>query len=133
MNLEQAWPNTLSMFSLLFVPGLINPPLARTCVCVQSYMWCEDGPTPQILPARLAQPWVAVAAALDMPPVLVYATYNLYNWRKIDPAGPIALGNICCLHNFFGGQVGAELVLIKQIRTLASRPALVDPRFCWEP
>ncbi|MEW5300281.1 MAG: hypothetical protein WDW36_003222 [Sanguina aurantia] len=69
-----------------------------------SYMWCEDGPTPQILPARLAQPWVAVAAALDMPPVLVYATYNLYNWRKIDPAGPIALGNICCLHNFFGGQ-----------------------------
>jgi indoleamine 2,3-dioxygenase len=45
-------------------------------------MWCEEGPTPSLLPAVIAQPWVAVSGALGMPPVLVYATYNLLNWRR---------------------------------------------------
>lgn len=67
-------------------------------------MWCESpgpgpqGSPPQVLPAVLAVPWVDVARALDMPPVLVYATYNLYNWKRLDPSGPVALGNIVCLH-----------------------------------
>jgi hypothetical protein len=56
-----------------------------------------------VLPAGLAAPWCAVSAALDMPPVLVYATYNLYNWRRLDGGGAVALGNTCCLHNFLGG------------------------------
>lgn len=66
-------------------------------------MWCDGPGTPSVLPAGLAAPWCAVAAALDMPPVLVYATYNLANWRRLDPAAPVQLGNICCLHNFLGG------------------------------
>jgi hypothetical protein len=103
-------------------------------------MWCEEGPTPGVLPAVIAQPWVAVSGALGMPPVLAYATYNLLNWRRwgqvlrmagmarparrqlgarppahpaclpcrtpaarLDPQGPIELGNIVCLHNFLGG------------------------------
>jgi len=62
-----------------------------------AHIWL-GGPTPPAeLPARLAVPWAAVAAALDMPPVLVYSTYNLINWRRLDPAGPVALGNIVCL------------------------------------
>ncbi|KAJ9514692.1 hypothetical protein QJQ45_028427, partial [Haematococcus lacustris] len=67
-----------------------------------AYMWCEASPTsatpgasapppPTHLPAVLAVPWVAVAEALDMPPVLVYATYNLLNWRRLD-VGPTAGG-----------------------------------------
>ena len=60
-------------------------------------MWCEGGPTPQALPAAIAVPWSQVAAALGMPPILTYATYNLYNWRRLDPAAPIQLGNIVCL------------------------------------
>ena len=36
------------------------------------YMWCDGPGVPQLLPARLAAPWCAVAAALDMPPVLTY-------------------------------------------------------------
>ncbi|PSC67570.1 hypothetical protein C2E20_8766 isoform A [Micractinium conductrix] len=38
-----------------------------------------------------------------MPPVSVYSTYNLANWQRLDPSGPVALGNIACLHNFLGG------------------------------
>ncbi len=36
------------------------------------YMWCDGPGVPPMLPARLAAPWCAVAAALDMPPVLTY-------------------------------------------------------------
>nr|ARO50091.1 indoleamine 2,3-dioxygenase [Yamagishiella unicocca] len=68
-----------------------------------AYVWCEPGPPPSSLPAVLAVPWVRVAAAVGMPPVLTYATYNLYNWRRLDPAGPLHLGNIVCLQNFLGG------------------------------
>ncbi|KAL4421502.1 hypothetical protein ABPG75_010793 [Micractinium tetrahymenae] len=67
------------------------------------YMWCDDPEPPTTLPALLAAPWCAVAAALDMPPVLTYSTYNLLNWRRLDPAGPVALGNTACLANFLGG------------------------------
>lgn len=66
-------------------------------------MWCDGPEPPPVLPAVLAGPWCTVAAALDMPPVLTYATYNLLNWRRLDPAGAVGLGNIACLHNFLGG------------------------------
>eukprot|EP00955_Chlamydomonas_euryale_P111228 366050-Chlamydomonas_euryale.AAC.14 len=67
---------------------------------MQAYMWCEqDGsPPPSMLPAVLAVPWAATAARVGMPPVLVYATYNLLNWRRLDPDGPVQLGNIVCLN-----------------------------------
>jgi hypothetical protein len=53
----------------------------------QAYCWCDGPDPPPALPAHLARPWVAVAAALDMPPVLTYATYNLLNWRHLPAAG----------------------------------------------
>ncbi|KAG2438059.1 hypothetical protein HXX76_005669 [Chlamydomonas incerta] len=68
-----------------------------------AYMWCEPGPPPALLPAVLAVPWARLSAAVGMPPILTYATYNLYNWRRLDPTGPVQLGNIVCLHNFLGG------------------------------
>jgi indoleamine 2,3-dioxygenase len=67
-----------------------------------AFIWLES-PHSSELPAHLAVPWVAVSKALDMPPILTYSTYNLINWRKIDAKGPIELGNICCLFNFYGG------------------------------
>lgn len=50
-----------------------------------------------------AIPWRRVACCLGRPPVLSYASYALSNWRRIDAAGPIALGNIALLQNFLGG------------------------------
>lgn len=68
-----------------------------------AYLWCDVQPPPQSLPAVLAVPWVRVSEQLGMPPVLCYCTYNLLNWRRLDPNGPVALGNIACLLNFLGG------------------------------
>jgi indoleamine 2,3-dioxygenase len=68
-----------------------------------AFVWCDGPDPPAALPAGLAVPWSKVAGALAMPPVLVYSTFNLLNWRRLDPAGPIELGNICCLNNFLGG------------------------------
>lgn len=63
-----------------------------------AYMWCEGDQPPSSLPAHIAVPWWTVAKRLDMPPVLVYSMYNLYNWRRLDSSGPVELGNIVCLH-----------------------------------
>ena len=74
-----------------------------------AYVWADaaggapaGASPPSTLPARLATPWLAVSTALDMPPILSYATYNLLNWRRLDATAPIELGNIVCLHNFLG-------------------------------
>ena len=61
-------------------------------------MWCAGPEVPTTLPAVLSRPWATVAAALRMPPVLVYATYNLMNWQRLDVAQPIALGNLAVQH-----------------------------------
>jgi indoleamine 2,3-dioxygenase len=67
-----------------------------------AYVWGDPQPA-AILPARLAQPWHAVATRLGLPPMMVYAYHALHKWRRIDPAGPIAVGNIVLTQNFTGG------------------------------
>jgi indoleamine 2,3-dioxygenase len=57
-------------------------------------------PPVRTLPANLARPLCRVAADLQRPPILSYAGYALYNWYRLDPAEPIALGNIDTLQNF---------------------------------
>lgn len=56
--------------------------------------------TAHSLPANIARPLCAACALLQRPPVLSYDGYALYNWRRLDPNGPIALGNIDTLQNF---------------------------------
>lgn len=57
----------------------------------------------QRIPAVLAQPFYEVATHLGIPPILSYALQAMRNWRRIDPAGPVAVGNLTLLHNFLGG------------------------------
>jgi indoleamine 2,3-dioxygenase len=52
------------------------------------------------LPANLARPLAKACRLLGRPPILSYDGYALYNWKRFDPAGPIALGNIDTLQNF---------------------------------
>jgi indoleamine 2,3-dioxygenase len=66
------------------------------------YVWEGPVPAPR-LPPSIAVPWHAVATRLGRPPVLSYASYALDNWRRLDPSGPIALGNLALLQNFLGG------------------------------
>ena len=65
-----------------------------------AYINQVDAPPIGLLPANLARPLVAACKILDRPPLLSYDGYALYNWRRLDPAGPIALGNIDTFQNF---------------------------------
>jgi indoleamine 2,3-dioxygenase len=52
------------------------------------------------LPRNIAAPLCDVCQRLGRPPILSYDGYALYNWKRFDPAGPIALGNIDTVQNF---------------------------------
>ena len=77
----------------------------------QAYVWGQDPPATSI-PEGFAEFWFRVSDKLDLPPVLCYAPYALYNWRRLDPDKPIALGNIAIVQNFLGGMDEDWFVLI---------------------
>lgn len=76
-----------------------------------AFVWGNQ-PAADSLPENLAQAWVAVAELVGRPPVLSYASYALHNWHRLDPDGPIALGNIALKQNFLGGQDEEWFVLV---------------------
>ncbi|HEV8242590.1 MAG TPA: hypothetical protein VGQ07_01225 [Nitrospirales bacterium] len=88
------------------------------------YVWEEPHRPAGRLPASLAVPWHHVMKRLGRPPVLSYASYALDNWRRLDPAQPIALGNIALLQNFFGGLDEEWFVLIHVDIEAKAGPAL---------
>ncbi|MGO9598287.1 MAG: hypothetical protein ACLP7Q_09880 [Isosphaeraceae bacterium] len=53
-----------------------------------------------VLPSNLAIPLCDVCNRLGRPPILSYDGYALYNWKRFDAQGPIALGNIDTIQNF---------------------------------
>ena len=61
----------------------------------------QIGPAPAtLLPKNLAVPLRHACRLLARPPILSYDGYALYNWKRFDPSGPIALGNIDTIQNF---------------------------------
>ena len=67
-----------------------------------AYVFGEK-PTVDRIPAVLAKPWYEVAKRLGRPPVLSYESYALDNWQRLDPNGPIAMGNVALAQNFLAG------------------------------
>jgi indoleamine 2,3-dioxygenase len=61
---------------------------------------------------------------LGRPPVLSYSSYALHNWRRMNPKGPIALGNICLLQNFHGGLDEEWFILVHIEIEAKAAPAL---------
>jgi len=57
-------------------------------------------PRATLLPANIAIPLCKACRLLNRPPILSYDGYALFNWKKFDPQGPIALGNIDTIQNF---------------------------------
>jgi indoleamine 2,3-dioxygenase len=57
-------------------------------------------PPATLLPKNIAVPLCHACQLLGRPPILSYDGYALYNWKRFDPAGPIALGNIDTLQDF---------------------------------
>ena len=54
----------------------------------------------RVLPENISVPLVDACCRLGRPPILSYDGYALYNWKRFDPAGPVALGNLDTLQNF---------------------------------
>jgi indoleamine 2,3-dioxygenase len=54
----------------------------------------------RLLPANLALPLCRACNLLNRPPILSYDGYALYNWKRFQRDGPIALGNIGTVQNF---------------------------------
>jgi indoleamine 2,3-dioxygenase len=57
-------------------------------------------PRANALPRNLAVPLCKACELLGRPPILSYDAYALYNWKRFDPNGPMALGNLDTLQNF---------------------------------
>jgi indoleamine 2,3-dioxygenase len=57
-------------------------------------------PPTNVLPHNLAVPLCRICQILARPPILSYDGYALFNWKRFDPGGPIALGNIDTIQNF---------------------------------
>ena len=88
---EPVTPETLPSLRLFYV---------RLGFLASGYVNQVGVPPTSRLPASLAVPLCHVCRLLDRPPMLSYDGYALYNWFRIDPHGPIALGNIDTMQNF---------------------------------
>ena len=93
---------------LPFIPAIWREQDYRAAMRILSfaghaYVWEAPDQPATALPPQLARPWHEVAQKLSRPPVLSYASYALDNWRRLDPAKPIQVGNIVLLQNFLGG------------------------------
>lgn len=76
-----------------------------------AYVWGADEPENRI-PQSIAVPWYAVSQRIGRPPVLSYASYALYNWRRLNLSKPVDLGNIALLQHFLGGMDESWFILV---------------------
>ena len=60
-----------------------------------------SGSAPRI-PSALARALVLVCARIGLPPVLTAAATDLWNWRLVDPAQPLALDNLTTITSLTG-------------------------------
>jgi indoleamine 2,3-dioxygenase len=72
----------------------------RTAFLASAYVHQVGEDPIKILPKNIARAISNSAYYLTRPPILSYDGYALYNWRRIDPNGPVALGNIDTIQNF---------------------------------
>jgi indoleamine 2,3-dioxygenase len=72
----------------------------RVGFLASAYINQVSQPKATTLPANLAVPLCKVATLLRRPPILSYDGYALYNWKRFDENGPIALANIDTLQDF---------------------------------
>ncbi len=119
---------TLGELPVIPVDAGYSPAALRRAMLLLSYfghayVWGAIAPADR-LPRSIALPWYQVSRLLGRPPVLSYASYALDNWRRIDPAGDIALGNIVLLQNFLGGIDEEWFILVHVEIEAEAGPAL---------
>jgi indoleamine 2,3-dioxygenase len=93
---------------------------------VSGYVNQIGAPATHRVPANLSRPLCDACTLLDRPPILSYDGYALYNWYRIDPEGPVALGNIDTLQNFVTLYDEHWFILVHvEIEALAARSLAV--------
>lgn len=84
------------------------------------------------LPRNIAVPFVTLSQRLGRPPIILHASGVLNNWRRLDPARPLALDNVDTQTTFTGAfdekwfylaTLGVELAGAPAIMTLAAAVA----------
>lgn len=91
------WPETLLTSASLPELRLY---FVRLSFLASAYINQVGQPSTSSLPANIAVPLVHAASLLGVPPILNYAAYALYNWKRFDPSKGIVLGNIDTIQNF---------------------------------
>ena len=66
-----------------------------------AYVHATDPPGAS-LPPPLARPLLAVSRRLGRLPILSHASLAMHNWRRLDPAGPVAVENLVNLLGVHG-------------------------------
>lgn len=64
------------------------------------------------LPVQIARPLHFLTKLVDRHPILSYPSYILYNWRRLDPDGPLTVENLALLQEMQGGADESWFVLI---------------------
>lgn len=109
----------------------LNAVMRAYSYLTHAYVWGEGTPA-AVLPHNIARPFAAIAEYFDRPPVLSYESYALNNWTRLDPNGPIEIGNIQLLQNFLGGLDEEWFILIhveieaKAAVAISQVPAVLD-------
>ena len=65
-----------------------------------AYLWAPGAEATRRLPRALAVPFAALSLRIGRPPVLSYASSQLCNWRRRDPAGPLTAENLQVIQVF---------------------------------
>ncbi|MHB1327076.1 MAG: PrnB family protein [Gemmatimonadales bacterium] len=89
-----------------------------------AYVHADEQAPANELPRQLAEPWEAVAGRLGRPTIIAHPSYVLTNWRRIDPTGPVALGNLACQRTFLGGLDEQWFILVTAAIEATGAPAL---------
>jgi indoleamine 2,3-dioxygenase len=89
-----------------------------------AHVW--GGKTPDFtLPRNIAVPLMALSQRLGRPPIVMHATLVLNNWRRLDPAQPLALDNVDTQLTFTGSFDEKWFYLATLGVELAGAPAIV--------
>lgn len=91
---------------------------------VHGYVYENPKQRRDFIPANLARSLYRIAKILGVPPLQSYSTYALHNWYRIDPDGPIELGNIALIRNFWGGLDEEWFILPHVVIEAEAGPAL---------
>ena len=60
----------------------------------------DETKDPVIICENIAKPVCQVSEILDMPPILQYSPYAIWNWERKDPRGPIKVDNLELIQTF---------------------------------